>query len=98
MGQKQAERDRRIEVASLLHDVGIIGVPDRILHKPTPLESHEVGIMSHARRLSREILRASGVSEDVLAIVRNVPVWYDRPAKGGHEHAPKLVGRGVVYP
>ena len=33
-----SEREE-IEVAALLHDVGIIGVPDQVLHKPTPLEN-----------------------------------------------------------
>ena len=34
----EAERDA-IEIAGLLHDVGIIGVPDQILLKPGSLEA-----------------------------------------------------------
>ena len=82
------ERDE-IEVASLLHDVGIIGVPDRILQKPARLESQEIGVLAHARRLSQEILRANGAAANVIAIVKNVPVWYNAPTQEGEPSGPK---------
>ncbi len=80
----------QIEVAALLHDLGIIGVPDRILQKPAKLAPHEIGIMAHARRLGQEILRASGAAPTLLAIVENVPVWYNGPPNGDVPAGPRI--------
>ncbi len=80
----------QIEVAALLHDLGIIGVPDRILQKPAKLAPHEIGIMAHARRLGQEILRASGAAPSLLAIVEYVPVWYNGPPNGDVPAGPRI--------
>ncbi len=40
LGLHDAERDDIAEL-SALHDVGLIGVPDHVVHKPGPLERHE---------------------------------------------------------
>ncbi|HRX78947.1 MAG TPA: HD domain-containing protein, partial [Pirellulaceae bacterium] len=45
-----------IEIASLLHDVGKIGVPDHVLMKPANLTGEEVLLMEQHRRLGCEIL------------------------------------------
>lgn len=36
---------RDIEVAALLHDIGKVGIPDAILHKPGPLNQQEFDLM-----------------------------------------------------
>lgn len=72
-----AAQRNQIELAALLHDIGIIGIPDRILRKPSYLESHELGVMAHARRLSEEILQAHGAPDSLLAIIRHLRVWYN---------------------
>ena len=46
-----AERDA-IEVAALLHDVGLIGVPDQVLLKPGPLDHDETLLFEQSRRSS----------------------------------------------
>jgi diguanylate cyclase (GGDEF)-like protein len=66
-----------IELAALLHDIGVMGVPDEILLKPDPLTTEEMAIMSRARRMSLDILRRSCSSPLLLAIVQNVGAWYD---------------------
>ncbi len=76
-----AERDV-LELAALLHDVGVIGVPDDVLMKPGPLDHEEVVAMEGAREMSVEILRSSCAAPEVLEIVRNVAAWYDG-SKGG---------------
>lgn len=54
------ERQRRIELAARLHDVGKIGTPDRILLKAGKLTAEEVVIMRHHSEIGRAILSRSG--------------------------------------
>ena len=70
------ERDD-IEIAALLHDVGVIGAPDDILLKPQTLNDNEAAVMARSRKMSLGILRRSCASQRVLQIVENVPAWYD---------------------
>jgi diguanylate cyclase (GGDEF)-like protein len=72
----EAERDA-VEVAALLHDVGMIGAPDGILLKPAPLDDNEAAVVARSRKMSLEILRRSCASPTILEIVENVPAWYD---------------------
>ena len=71
-----AERDA-IEVAALLHDIGKIGVPDKVLLKPGPLTGEEMVLMERYRALTLEILTACCASPMVLNIVRHAIAWYD---------------------
>ena len=48
-----------LEIASLLHDLGKIGVPDQILLKSGPLTDEEWTIMRRHDRIGVEIVRAS---------------------------------------
>jgi diguanylate cyclase (GGDEF)-like protein len=81
MGLADDQRDA-IEVAALLHDIGMIGVPDRILSKPGPLEGDELRLVERARAMSLEILRCACASSQVLEIVENVGAWYDGARPG----------------
>jgi diguanylate cyclase (GGDEF)-like protein len=76
MGLPSEQRDI-IEVAALLHDVGVIGAPDSILLKPGNLDEEETVLMNRARRASVEILKHSCTSPEVLAVVEHVSAWYD---------------------
>ncbi len=80
-GLAQEERDW-IELAALLHDVGVMGVPDRILLKPGPLDREEMALMDGSREMSVEILRSSCAVPEVMDIVRNVAAWYDGSKPG----------------
>jgi diguanylate cyclase (GGDEF)-like protein/PAS domain S-box-containing protein len=75
-------RREQLEVAALLHDIGVIGTPDHILLKPGRLDSGEAAIMARARSMSLEILRHSCNSPEVLAIVENLVAWYDGSRSG----------------
>ena len=55
LGQAEAER---IEQASLLHDVGKIGVPDEILHKPGALTPEEQAAMRRHTTIGADCSRA----------------------------------------
>jgi diguanylate cyclase (GGDEF)-like protein/PAS domain S-box-containing protein len=78
-----------IEVASLLHDIGKIGVPDSILLKPGSLTPEELAVMDQHRRSGVEILRASCANQAILDIVGASSAWY-----GGRPNMP-LAGEDI---
>jgi diguanylate cyclase (GGDEF)-like protein len=82
----EEERDS-IEVAALLHDIGKIGVPDRVLLKPAALSDEERAIMDRHRQFGMEILESCCAKADVLSIVRHVPDWFNgsRAMLPGHD-------------
>ena len=75
MGLPEDERDR-IEVAALLHDVGKIGIPDRILRKPGKLTPDEQHSMDCCPAIGREIIRGSTSDNELLDIVFYAGNWY----------------------
>lgn len=79
-----------IEVAALLHDVGMIGLPDEILRKPGPLDADEIRMVDDARKMSVEILRNACAQPRVLEIVEYVPAWYDGSRRGYSLHGDDL--------
>ncbi len=81
LGMPERQRDT-LEVASLLHDIGKIGVPDRILLKPGPLTPDESSTMEQYRLMGREILRPSCNVPEVLEIVHYCAAWYDGSRPG----------------
>lgn len=58
-----------IEVAGLLHDIGKIGVPDTVLHKPGALGPDEAALMGLHHNICIDVLQAAGVDSEVIAIV-----------------------------
>jgi diguanylate cyclase (GGDEF)-like protein/PAS domain S-box-containing protein len=81
LGWEQPAR-QQIEIAALLHDVGVIGAPDHILEKPGALDCTEAAVMTRTRAMSLEILRHSSKSPEILAIVEHIAAWYDG-SRGG---------------
>ena len=84
-GHGPAQRDL-LEVAALLHDMGVVGVPDQVLLKPGVLDSDEAAVMSRSRAMSLEILRHSCTLPEILEIVENVAAWYDGSSRGASRH------------
>jgi len=78
------EQRDAIEVAALLHDVGMIGVPDQILSKPGSLDPDEQLIIERSRAGGVEILRSACAEPAILDIVEHVAAWYDGSKRDHH--------------
>jgi HAMP domain-containing protein len=65
MGMKAEDLDR-LRIAALLHDVGKIGVDDRVLKKPGQLTEEEVGLMKQHTIKGANIMRPVAQLKDVL--------------------------------
>ncbi len=64
------ETRNTVELAALMHDIGKIGVPDRILEKTGRLTTAEKQIMDRHRQHAVDILKSCCGSERVLNAVR----------------------------
>ena len=76
MELSDGQRDE-IEIASLLHDMGKIGVPDRVLQKPGKLTREEIAIIERHRQVGLEILRSCCASQNILDTIQFSPAWFD---------------------
>ncbi|QDV10687.1 putative diguanylate cyclase YdaM [Rosistilla oblonga] len=74
--QLPAELRDRLEVAALLHDIGNIATPDRVLKKPGHLSNDERLIMDQAPDVACEILAGCCSDEGLLDILRYSRHWY----------------------
>ena len=67
---QQLEEQSLVRVAALLHDIGKIGIPEAILHKPGPLTEEERQIMQWHPEIGYHILdQIGGVFERLAHIV-----------------------------
>ena len=66
-----SEEISRVRTAALLHDIGKVGVPDEILHKPGPLDEREWEIMRQHPVIGERILRAIPGMGAIARIVRH---------------------------
>ena len=81
LGLDESTRDR-IEVAALLHDVGKIGIPDRIIRKPGKLSVDEQLTMEKCGQLGCQILRGCTNDSELLDIVMYADTWFDSRRHG----------------
>jgi len=66
-----ADERRCVELGALLHDVGKLSIPDRVLTKPGPLNELEWTAMRRHAALGERLLAHILDQADVLAIVRS---------------------------
>jgi putative nucleotidyltransferase with HDIG domain len=60
-----------VEIGALLHDIGKIGIPERILHKPGPLDDEEWKVMKEHPIISEYILQKVDLHPIVLQVARS---------------------------
>jgi len=65
------EHEKEMQRYAPLHDIGKIGVPDRILQKPGSLTREERAVMEQHVIIGYKIIKQPGIPETVLNIVRN---------------------------
>jgi HD-GYP domain-containing protein (c-di-GMP phosphodiesterase class II) len=70
LGYSGVELDA-IEIGALLHDIGKIGIPERILHKPGPLDEDEWKVMKEHPIISEYILQEVELHPIVLQVARS---------------------------
>jgi diguanylate cyclase (GGDEF)-like protein/PAS domain S-box-containing protein len=75
--QLDEETRDMLEVAALLHDVGKIGVPDKILLKPGRLSPEEIGAMSRHAALTTEVLASCGCPQSLIEVVHYSRAWFN---------------------
>lgn len=68
---------RKIRIASLLHDLGKIGIPEAILHKPGRLTPEEYAVIQTHAQLGARILAGVPALQDVARIVGEHHEHYD---------------------
>jgi diguanylate cyclase (GGDEF)-like protein len=65
------ERIERLRLAGLLHDVGKIGVPDRILRKTDQLTAEEAAAMSSHVRIGHAIVAAADLEDEARWVLHH---------------------------
>ena len=81
---------KRIRTAALLHDIGKVGIPDRILHKPGPLDDREWEIMRKHPAIGERILRAIPGMGTIARVVRHEHERWD-----GDGYPDRLAGEQI---
>ena len=66
-----------VQSAALLHDIGKIGVPDRVLHKPGRLDGDEWALMHEHPAIGERILRPLPGFDSVATAVRHAHESWD---------------------
>lgn len=90
----EAEEAKRLELASTMHDIGKIAIPDSILHKPGKLTEGEREIMETHTIAGGELLR--GGSDPLLDMARTIALHHHEKWDGtGYPDG--LVGEQIPF-
>jgi HD-GYP domain-containing protein (c-di-GMP phosphodiesterase class II) len=67
--QLNEEQKKSLQIASLLHNIGTVSIPDRLLNKPTPLSTEEVKIIQAHPLLAQMLIKQAARLESVLPAI-----------------------------
>jgi diguanylate cyclase (GGDEF)-like protein/putative nucleotidyltransferase with HDIG domain len=88
-----------LEISALLHDIGKIGVPDAILHKPGPLTPEEWAVMEKHDDIGVEIVRSAFASDAITRAIESHHCCFSARQKGKGDAAAQsipLAGRIIT--
>jgi HD-GYP domain-containing protein (c-di-GMP phosphodiesterase class II) len=87
-----ADERKLLRIAAALHDIGKIGIPDRVLHKPGGLDEQEWGIMKTHPERGQRILASIELAgtERIGLIIRHHHEHYD-----GNGYPDGLAGESI---
>jgi len=85
----------RIYIAGLLHDVGKIGVPDRVILKPDRLDADEYDLIKLHPEIGAKILEPVSFLNDIVPCVRHHHEWFDGCDRG---YPARLAGDAIPMP
>ena len=71
------ERVKRIRYKALLHDIGKIGIPDRVLNKADRLSDQEFEVIKSHTTIGAEMLKGVSSLSDMYLVARNHHERYD---------------------
>lgn len=72
----EGEQLQILEAASLLHDLGKIGIPDIIMYKPGQLSPEETELMHLLYRITGDVLQACGANLEIIDIITQAQDHY----------------------
>jgi HD-GYP domain-containing protein (c-di-GMP phosphodiesterase class II) len=85
----------RVYIAGLLHDVGKIGVPDRVILKPARLDKEEYELVKQHPAIGAKILEPVSFLADIVPSVRHHHEWFDGSEKG---YPDRIAGDRIPLP
>ncbi len=72
-----------IELGGLLHDLGKIGIPERILQKPSRLLPEERSLVDIHAQIGIEILRSTGIDPVIIESLQLLGTWFNGKNRNG---------------
>jgi diguanylate cyclase (GGDEF)-like protein/PAS domain S-box-containing protein len=87
------EQLQLFEVVGLLHEIGKIGIPDRVLQKPDRLNENEQAMMDLHTQVGLEILKAAGASQSFLLAIAGIGTSFNSVSNPHSKEISPLVSR-----
>ncbi len=82
----------RVEMAALMHSIGVLGLSESILYKPGPLKQDELVEMRRREEIGIQIVRSTFASDEIAGILKCCQYRFDQSAGiPGQE----LFGKGI---